>query len=341
MRGLGLLTLFFMTTCGCMRTAVVKFWEPAAIDVSRLNRIVVLEFQGDQGRLVSSSLTSQLWKNEFYTVVDRTSLSGELQLASHEESPQHDVNLHELLASVRAQGIDGVLTGEVLEYRCEDKRVRRIAGAAANGGGGLGQNRTGASGSTGELRDNLLREGVVTISFRLIDVESGEIRAAQQVTHRYSGDQEAVGERLPSQEEVLEQLTQKCLADIVGMLAPHEATSTIQLAASDVWTRGRREVKEGNRHAVEGNWDLAEEQWKAALEIEPRNHAALFNLAVAADHRHDYTAAEDLAMQALRLQHKTCYTTGLDMIRAHRGAAVKSEEQRDSRVVTVIDAGWR
>lgn len=338
MRCFCLLALFSLLTSGCIRTAVVKFWEPAAIDVSSLNQLAVLEFQGNEGKSIAATLSSQLWENEFYTIVDPAPLSRELQLASYEEGGIHDVNFHEFLAPARAQGIDGVVMGEVVEYQCQDQQVRRVGMAISSGGT---PNRSGAGGIGGEFRENVVREGVVTISFRLIDVETGEIRAAHQVSHRYTGDSEVVAGKLPSQAEVLDGLTQKCLEEIVEMLAPHEATCRIQLATCDVWTRGRRDVKEGNRHAIEGDWELAEKQWQAAVDKEPRNHAALFNLAVAADHRHDYAAAEEFAMQALRLQHKTCYTSGLDTIRSHRGAAEKSEEQRDARAVTSMEEEWR
>jgi len=325
-----------------MRTAVVKFWEPAAIDVSSMNRIVVLEFQGEHGKSVATSLSGQLWQNEFYTVVDRTALSRELQLASYTQDNRPETNFHQILAPARVQGIDGVVLGEVVEYRCEDKRIRRIAAAVSNGGGSSGsRNANTPAGGGVEFRENLVREGIVTITFRLIDVDTGEIRAADQVSHTYTGDHENLSVKLLSREEVLENLTEQCLAEIVGMLAPHEATSQIQLAACDIWTRGRREVNEGNRQAVEGNWELAEQQWQTASQIEPKNHAALFNLAIAADHRHEYAAAEEFAMQALRLQHKTCYTAGLDTIRAHRNAAEKAAEQRDSRVAATVDDGWQ
>jgi len=320
----------------------VKFWEPAAIDVSSMNRIVVLEFQGEHGKSVATALSGQLWQNEFYTVVDRTALSRDLQLASYTTDNLNENSLHALLSPARAQGIDGVVLGEILEYRCEDKRVRRLAANTSTGEGPSGsRNANHPGGAGGEFRENLVREGIVTIAFRLVDVETGEIRAADKVSHTYAGDQEGTSGKLPTREEVLAQLTEQCLAEIVDMMAPHEATSQIQLATCDIWTRGRREVKEGNRLAVEGDWKQAEQQWQAATRIEPENHAALFNLAIAADHRHEYVVAEEFAMQALRLQHKTCYTTGLDKIRAHRNAAEKTEEQRDARVVTAADEGWQ
>lgn len=323
-----------------MRTAVVKFWEPATIDVSSLNRIVVLEFSGEHGTAVATSLSGKLWQNEFYTVIDRTKLSQELQLASYSPAHLGDENLHEILAPARANGIDGVVLGEVIDYRCEDKRVRRSPLAASHEESLLSPDRPDNNASTGDLRENLVRAGTVTLAFRLIDVETGDIRAAKQVSRNYVGESDIGAGKLPSQAEILDDLTQQCLQEIVSMLAPHEATTHIQLAACDVWTRGRREVKEGNRQAELGYWEMAEQHWRSALEVEPNNHAALFNLSIAADHRHDYTAAEELAMQALRLQHKTCYTEGLDKIRTHRANAERSAEQRDARVATAIDQVW-
>jgi len=323
-----------------MRTAIVKFYEPAAIDVSSMNRIVVLEFEGEQGKSVANSLSGQLWQNEFYTVVDRSELSHELQLAAFEQSEEKSHRYHEFLAPARNKGIDGVIMGEVREYRCEDKHVRRTSFSASNGGGMIGSNRAMGTGIGLEFRENLVREAVVTMAFRLVDVETGEIRASREVSHKLSEERELASGKQVSQSEVLNRLTQECLDEIVGMLAPHEATSQIQLAVCDVWTKGRRDVKEGNQQAVRGNWEQAEHHWQTALQIEPNNHAALFNLAIAADHRHEYAVAEELAMQALRLQHKTCYTEGLDKIRTHRNATEKAAEQRDARVATAGEEAW-
>jgi tetratricopeptide (TPR) repeat protein len=316
MRLLWAVGLFSLLCCGCVRTAVVQFWQPAAIDVGHVNRIAVTEFSGDQGRAVTSALRSRLYQNEFEIVSLPMESGREYHLVSHSRGDDAEDRFQQLLASARKERAEGILTGSVIEYRCEDRHARK---AIVSEGPGEGkQSFLPSAARSRESREILIREGVVTIEFRLVDAETGDVTFSKRFTHRYSGEGPNDGEGLPTQTEVLNDLTQQCLTDVMAMLAPQAATAEIQLANCDVWTRGRREVKEGNRLAEAGKWKEAVEHWEAALAISPNNHAALFNLAIAADHRQEYDVAEELAMQALRLQHKTCYTDGLAKIREHR-----------------------
>lgn len=323
---------------GCVRTAIVKFWEPAAIDTCGMNRIVVMDFTGDQGESVARSLSAELWENKFYAVVDPAELADQVQMAAFTKGNKG--NLSGILGPAHEHGIDGVLLGEVLEYRCDDRHYRKKTFNFTND---VRPGITPLGGQAGglEIRETYVREGTVTIAFRLVDAATGELRAARQVSKSYTGHIENGTGRLPSKEEILQQLTEDCLTEIVDMLAPHESTSQITLARSDVWSRGHREVKQGLVHAEKGDWEEAEQKWQLALELNPSNHAALFNLAVAADHRQEYALAENFAMQALRLQHKTCYADGLKTIRIHRVANDQIQSQRESQVVTAGELDWQ
>ena len=66
----------------------------------------------------------------------------------------------------------------------------------------------------------------------------------------------------------------------------------------------------GNALARQGDWRVAEEKWKAAKDANPGNHAALHNLALAAETRQNYREAFTLLDQALdqlplKLYHQT------------------------------------
>jgi len=351
MRSAIALTLLIMLQSGCIRTAVVQFWAPAQLDVSSLDRIMVAGFSGDQGDSLADNLSRQLWASDFYTIVPPSESEKELKQVSHvqpserekiqqspeqqkvQQSPEHQ-RIQALLGNARAEGVDGVVLGNVVEYRCEDKPVRkspfRLAGESVSQRPAV---------VAPELRDNTVRQATVTVEFKLVDVESGEIRADRQVSHHFEAMVER-GDQIPTQTEILEQLARQCVDDIVAMLAPHEVDSEIKLAACEMWTRGRREVRSGMLLAQEGEWDQAEEMFRQALDKEPDNHAALFNLAIVADHRQDYEQAENFAMRALRLQHKSCYTAGLETIRAHRSAADKASRQRDAQISQIFGNTW-
>jgi len=337
----GVVCLCLVLQCGgCARTAVVKFWQPAGVDVSDLDRIMVLDFSGDQGKSVSSSLSGELCQSRFFSVVPLDSLQSPFQMASFlspSAGTKSSTTLESLLGPARAQGIDGVVVGNVIEYRCDDKQVRKTP--FRPGQDHVPVEEDGRR-SLRDLQESTMREGRVTVQFQLVDVDSGEVRAEHQVSHEF---QQLIdkGGQIPSQGEILEQLTQKCLQDIVAYLTPHQVTSQIQMAHGDAFSRGRREIRDGMLLAESGKWDDAQRKWEQVIQKEPDNHAALFNLAVVADHHQDYSLAEDYAMKALRIQYKDLYATGLEQIRAHRTAATRATEQRDFQITRIFADEWK
>ncbi|WP_437185430.1 CsgG/HfaB family protein [Planctomicrobium sp. SH668] len=340
MNNLRLSLLLLLLNTGCIRTAVVQFWEPASVDVSSMNRIVVMDFEGEKGEAISSVLTDELEKNNFYTVVDHSSLSNGLLQASYTLGSPDRGALDDVLSAARVKGIDGIVLGEVQEYHYENRKVRRLISKTSLERNPFQAVDVESSVDETDAREQSICDAKVTISFRLVDVKTGDVRAEKEVTKTH---QLEIGSGLTagtSEDEVLRSLTDKCVSEIVVMLAPHPVVAEFQLANCDVWTRGRREVREGNRLAHLGEWERAELMWQKAIELEPDNHAAHFNLAVSADHRQEYSKAEEYAMQAIRLQHKPVYASGLNLIRQHRSATEKSTEQHNSRIAVVDEVAF-
>lgn len=332
--------IFLLSMCaGCARTAVVQSWIPAPIDIARLRTLAVLEFGGEQGAAMSDTLTAQLQANRFYTVADRSVLEQTIQTAAH--IPGTQTPLPEVLRFARENGIDALLLADVTERRCVDEVIRRAELRLQPRGEDADRSyRLLGTGVGLAERDSLVRTGVVTISFRLVDVDGHEVRADERVSHQYRGEQRPGQEPLPTAEEVLAQLTQRCLDEIVTRLAPHQAEGEMELARGDIWNRGRTQVRQGIMHAHAGNWEAAEREWRSALREDPGNHAALFNLALAATHSQDYAAAEELAMQALRIQHRATYAQGLEAIRARRDGYVLSQDQQEASAAGPAAAWW-
>ena len=144
--------------------------------------------------------------------------------------------------------------------------------------------------------------------------------------------------RPPSQEELINQLTETCLEEFVRMLAPHRRPCEMELASCEFWVKGRQEVRAGTKWALAGDWSRAEENWRQAIAVNPHNHAALFNLSIAAARRQDYSTAETYALSALRVEHKDCYTAGLEQIRERRKACEQATAQRESRLSASTDS---
>jgi hypothetical protein len=324
-----------LTSVGCAPMATVKHWQPAEIDVSGMNRIAVSDFHGEQGAAVAAALSARLWENNFYNLVELSEASS-VQHAAYTPCAQQDC----LLREARQTGVDGVILGEVREYRCEDQVLQESEFLVHNEEGGKADG--GEHLDVGfARRDRVRREGTVTISFRLVDARTGEIRATREASHHYSGETGADDAPLPTRGEVLDTLVHSCVDEFVTMLAPHETESQARLARGRWLRGGSRELRAGNRAAETGVWDDARDHWQEALDRNPDCDAALYNLAIDSAHRQNYSDAEEYAMRALQLRHTTVYAEGLEQIRRHRASCEAAQQQRDHRVLQAAAQEWR
>lgn len=330
--------VFAVAACGCAHTARISAWQPAAIDVSGLNHVVVLGFSGEHGDAVASALTSELWENEFYTLVDRSELQPVMQVG-FDSAGSNDVK--SLIDPAKAAGIDGLIVGDVVEYRCDDRVFESTDFRFLNRSKEDADGEEDVNGFGLSQKQTLQREATVTIAFRLVDVNTGEVRASKRVSKHFEGRLVDGQGELPPSGAILDDLLTQCVDEIVQMLAPHSVPCSMKLATSDWLTRGRRHVARGIKAAEKGDWKTARDEWLAALEENPENDAALFNLALAAAADAKYEQAEEYAMQALRLRHKPCYAKGVEEIRRHRTAFEEASQQRDARIVPAEGHFWR
>lgn len=330
------LLVFAGSLAGCAHTTVVSCLEPAAIDVAGMSRVTVVPFAGTRGHEFSALLSARLWENNFYDVVDRSEFSPEFQLVGHQAAP----SLEELLAAAQEADLDGMILGRVVEYRCDEQWVSSQVLSPTNPMDfSIGSEI--ASLTRPSTSDAVLREASVVIHFQFIDVETGEVRASRQVEHRYVEQAEDHAAGAVSEEVILGQLMEQCLSEIVDTVAPHEASCEMNLAKCDFWVKGAREANRGLKLANKGDWSGAEAAWQQAVETNPNNHAAHFNLSIAAARQQDYDAAEMHALSALKIEHAGCYTQGLETIRQRRSACTKANDQREARAVSAAETIWQ
>ena len=67
--------------------------------------------------------------------------------------------------------------------------------------------------------------------------------------------------------------------------------------------------------------------WETALRTDPENDAAIFNLALAAASQGQFEEAENLALEAIRIEHNDCYEKGLEKIRLQRSQFETASQQ--------------
>lgn len=315
-------TMLAVTAAGCTQNVTLGVWRPAEFDVTGINRLAVLDFDGpgDSGRTASSALVSQLWENGHYQLVNQSELGQAAPVASPQGGPP---NVQAALEAARAMGVDAVLTGRVVSYDVSDDvfrshRFEVVDDDYRDKPNNVAKNFFGVG---FESNETLNREGSVSLAFRLVDARTGQIRAARQTAHSFNGQMINGEGDLPGRQSLLTDLLHECTSDVVVMLAPHREYMTASLS-EPYFVKGSSDVRRGNKLASNGDWQGAERCWEAALEMDPENHAAIHNLAVARETRHDYHGAQQLLSKALKIKNAGLYAKSLKRI------AAESEQYR-------------
>ena len=62
---------------GCAPKAQLMVWRPAELNINGLERLAILDFEGEQqsGKIARSALQAQLFDNKYYTLVDQAELA--------------------------------------------------------------------------------------------------------------------------------------------------------------------------------------------------------------------------------------------------------------------------
>ena len=252
----------------------------------------------------TQTLTARLRSDELYTVIDRNDIQPVLWTSA--ATGRNGLLTLDDLNAARESNVDAIVTGDVVESVCFDRPIGKETLTDST------ETTTTDLATSGET---VHREARVTIDLRLIDVATSEVRIARQISHSFEGDV-VIGQRgTRSHRQVLDDLTQDCVDEFTNLLTPQEKEQEVTLAEPSFFERGYSLVWNGNQFACRGCWDEAVVAWEQAVAKNSSNDAAIYNLAIAHAHRQDFARAEQLAIQAVNLQHKPLYEAGLDRIR--------------------------
>lgn len=298
-------------TTGCAQTARVHCWQPADIAADSVRSLAVVGAADEADQRAVVLLEDQLRRGSEIELVAYPNEESRIQLASYldDEGPGVDG----LLQYGRQADVDALVIIDVEKFGIDEHSIRSWSDLWGKSDGA--------------------RTAEVRVNFELIDTNTREVLARREIDRTADADEGASQDSA----DVLDRLLGECVDEFVAELGPRETESTIQLAEGEWYSLGGSLVRLGVRFARAGRWQQAEAAWKKALSRNAHNDAALFNLAVASAQAGDYAAAEDYAMEALRIQHTDCYADGLEQIRELRSA---SEEAEDQMRTAVVPAGF-
>lgn len=301
-----LILLISAALSGCAPVARLQVWRPAAEDIQGVNRLVILDLDGEEpyGRIARGALEAQFAQNRHYTLVDPVVLGPARNIRNAEGT----TDLSAAIAAAKNTGVDAILTGQVVSYKVDDDEQRDTH--FSFGGEEGSSKRSGASFSAfGIGIDNnhtITREASVSLAVKLIDVQSQQVVAVRQSSHNIVAKRVNGEGILPARERVLTELLSACAKDVVELIAPHYIPAEVKLARQ-FYGSGREDLRKGNDLARQGDWQAAAAAWEEARKANPGNHAALHNLALAAEARQDFPRALELANKALKTYPASLY----------------------------------
>jgi tetratricopeptide (TPR) repeat protein len=335
MRLISFLLLAGLLISGCTKSAVLEITKPAEYNLSDLKRLAVFDFNGprDTGGVVADKFTGQLWGTGYFSMLERKELQKVLE--EHALQMSGVIDDSTIVEFGKILGVDGMVVGSVTAYRSEDKRGKEKVKEKVWKGeyekdekGNFIYERVGGKEVkkkkyVEELVDKeyINREAVVGLSFRLVSIETAEIRASGSQTQTFSQKYYPQSDRMPAKEALLSDLTDQVIRKFIPTMAPYKVT------VSRKFEKGNDQVNAGIELAQNNLWDKATEVWEKETHLNPQNPAAFYNLGIAYEATGDLDRAEQAFESALKIRVKDLYMKALAQIRQRKVDQEKLEQQ--------------
>jgi hypothetical protein len=318
--------------CGCAQTAKFQVWRPAELDVAGIQRLAVLDFRGESnsGQMARSDLVARLWESGFYDLVDPTELNAVVRTSANDT--EGDGNIAGALDVGRRLGVDAILVGRVVRYRAVDelRRERGVHAVQTDPRSRELDRATGVGGVGYHDRPFGKRDVYLALSFELIDVRTGQVRARREASYRADEDVHNGQGYLPAKEAVIAEMTERWAKEMSELLTPHLIPYETELATA-TWGGAAGEIRRGNSHATNGNWEKAALFYQTALTLDSKSDAAMYNLALARAARFDYPEAVRLLNDAVQVNPRSQYRETLARIERHQQAYQVAVSQKRSQ----------
>ncbi len=275
-------TLLLTAGCHHPMTAPIQVWAPPRLQSAVGQVVAVSPVSGDH-RIAGPLHVAMLANaplDEGRTLQCRDSLSLQsnqtIRLVSAVEGETSDIAI---LSMARRQGIDYLLTGEIVRQpSIERNAIHRASQQSIEPDPPL----------------TIGKNGTLAVSWKLIDVHGRRPDTGVPVVTKYGESVDIQGVASAAASDAWKLITPYVQADSVKLATPRFSTLS-------------HEIRRGNMAATNGDWMTAQDEWTGVLKADSSHHAAIHNLAIAAVARQDYDDANRLIGEALKLRNKAMY----------------------------------
>jgi len=310
--------------------------KPAKYDVSDIKRIAVVDFQGPKqsGNAIAALFTDKLWKTQYFQMVEREKI--EQVLEEHAFNMSGAVDDATIVEFGKILGVDAIVVGNVSSYTTRDTRGKEKVKKEvftgkyekdAQGNFIYEKNKAGKKVKKKiykeELVDQqyLMRESNVAVSYRMIEIQTAEIRASDQGQRSFKKKYTTNLEKLPSKGSLLNNLSDQIVAGFIPNLVPHRITLRKSLE------KDNDAVNLGINFAKNGLWNEAIQSWESEVKNHPDNAKAFYNLGIAYEALGEIDKAEGAYRSAMRIKPKKLYMQAVSQIETRKKDQIELQKQ--------------
>jgi len=336
MKKIVFLIILGLMVAGCSKKVLINVKKPAQYNVSDIKRVAVLDFNGpgESGRVVAGKFTNKLWRTQYFSVMERQELQKILE--EHALQMSGVIDDSTVVEFGRILGVDGLFVGDVTSYSVSEKRgsdrvkEKVWKGEYEKDDKGNFIYEKSSSGKKVKKkkyveefvrRSYINQSANVGVSFRLISVKTGEIRAGDSNSRSYSQKYYLHKSKVPPKEGVLENLSDQVLDKFIPLITPYNVRVT------KTFEEDNDAIDLGIDFAQKNLWDKARDIWQAEIQKDPANSAAHYNLGIAYEVFGELDKAEQHYDQALSIEPKELYMEALSGIRQRKVEQQKLMEQ--------------
>lgn len=282
----------FLTSCAAPPSATVEVLVAAeSSKATKVKRIAVLPFDGDQNRTLTSDIESLLTNvkvgdQPFFLVVERDRIEKISKEIKFSQSGQ--VTKESAKKVGKTLGADALYTGNVAQPQTHTNAYKEKRSVCVQESEPKGKLKLKSCLRSEERTVNCsTTEAVFSFTPKLIDVQSAEILFSEKIignAQDSSCDDKGSASRTAGQ--LLAAARESALAQFIRKVAPTSSKRDLQLMDSTTGIKNELAIKKINQgldFAKGGRMDRACEFWQEASALAPEEITIIYNLAVCAE----------------------------------------------------------
>lgn len=305
-RKLALLVLPLLALVGCTKAAYYQVYVPAAANVDGIERVAVAEFDGlaRSGRIVAAKLSEGIVDAGQFSLLEREKIE---RILTERDFNQSGVVDPATVSDLKLLGVDALIFGVVDAYNVDQQTGVTKVETEIGTGKYREVEREGEKGEVEIVQEEIkktvlidrgyvLREGTVAVTFRMANINTGEIVAIKTETAHFSRRAwRDEAHQLPSKDVILEDLATTVTDRFLHQIHPSYVTRRVTFEKNDA-----PGTEVGIAYAQAGLWDKAYDALSQATRAAPSDPTTHYNLAVVCDalgRRHEAMASIERAIE--------------------------------------------